>query len=252
MTDSSQALGSEGSRIQESKTAGRQGFPVWRCANGHVNDMLRGGCHECGESRPCQNCGGRPARLYPNGMWCDRCPVVAPDGFRASQDVSPAVVGVREVRREPYEAYRPAEGEGVPLGIKTLRAWCEKQELEHDVVVGDRGDERSVVMKVQTPYGQVFVAYEFKGFEASVAVASVGPWVPGAWTALGSHDFLVWKIRVKRNGGFAKALGPMIAGKGNLRDAKRALNMEVKELAERKPREYKPRAKPAEAKEGLR
>lgn len=86
-------------------------FPVWRCSRGDVNDPLRGSCSApgCEETRPCQGCGVRPARLYTTGMWCDGCEVIAPTSL---------VPRLRE-RREVV-AYPAPERVGAEIGSEGL------------------------------------------------------------------------------------------------------------------------------------
>lgn len=71
----------------------RSGFPVWRCPpKGHVNDMLRAACKQCGAHRPCEHwdgerhCGAVPVHMYICGP---RCNPHAPGALRTFRETSP-------------------------------------------------------------------------------------------------------------------------------------------------------------------
>ena len=100
----------------------RNASPVWRCELNHSNDMLRGSCRDCGETRECQKCGSRPARLFPNGMWCDSCGVVAPTSFVATRPNRPS--GLKVDPNPVFVAQRPAQRAEVPSGLRSLWDWC--------------------------------------------------------------------------------------------------------------------------------
>lgn len=209
-------------------------FPIWRCSQDHVNDMLRAQCRYCGGYRPCDLCGRQESTsLSATGARCASCrdqlsaarpPTV--DGREAARsflrETTLAIQRAEEAalhaknRTKPPEAYLPhhyevldaqraSQGDSaVPGGINGLVTWCEKQEISHEVVIthatdtdgfGVTREVESVVLRAITSAGLVFVAYE--------------------------------------NGKFVRSLGSMIRGKGTLTDAKRALG---REIAERKPR----------------
>jgi hypothetical protein len=196
----------------ESVTKGREAYPVWKCARDHANDMGRATCRECGESRPCQRCGGRPARLYVSGMWCDACDVVAPSSFVASRPESVRPVPVEQAI--VLERQRSPERAGLPAGIRTLIAWCENQNIEREWASGrtvHEGREReSVILRARLRDGGVLVV-------------------------------------VYEDGRFVRSIGTMIAGKGTLTDARRALGLSVAPRKPRKPAAAKPVAEPKRA-----
>lgn len=203
---------------------GGAAFPVWRCSAGHVNDPLRGSCRDCGESRPCQRCQRKPARLYPNGMWCDRCGVVAPDQFEAQTFEAPdAQVSVP---KPVLVAQRGVQGDEYAGSLKSLMVWCEKQEIACDVQTAEiNGSRVAVLLADVEPGNRVFVVWQEKASEKQVGIGT---------TYLKRRAFT-----------FVKSLGSTIPGKGTLRDAKRALGMDVAEPTPRAPRATASVSKPA-------
>lgn len=189
--------------------------------------MLRSTCRTDGEYRPCDRCGSKEeTSLSATTFECARCraehPGIRPSTAAAqvaaqqySRDVVLTAMRAEEDalhaknRTKPPEAYlphtytvleavRPAEGDALPAGINALVKRCQEAGIRYAVSkalatdtngFGDTAYVESVSFLARTPYGGLFVAYE--------------------------------------GGRFVRALGPMILGKGNLRDAKRALGIDV-------------------------
>lgn len=183
-------------------------YPTWRCPSGHVNDLLNGACRVCKQSRPCQSCGGRPARLYTSGMWCDSCESGAAPALKPSAPPEPAPLPEYP---EPEVPAREAHGTEIPRGGTTFLKKI--MNMPHDVryakgwLPDAQGKPSKLVESVVIRIAPV----------PFVGVRVVLTWIDG------------------KSAGCLYLDAQNALRKGNLDDARRILGFEVKPRAPRAP-----------------